>query len=369
MVYDVTNRASFDNVTRWLSEIDKYAREGVNKLLVGNKCDQDESGARQVSKADGMAFAETKSIPFLETSAKMGTFVDTAFLMMAHDIKTKMTSVPERQTGFGGMGGGGGGSGCWYAAGGMSGRQGARRPRRQEEGHGGVVGAPALPLPPRLGCEPSAGRAFGAGPDERARGASPLAAADPLYPRVAGRRIALCMPPNHAGLREMLLLHNLLRCCAPCVCVSSSSSSSLSCVRLLSVLGGGRREGEARRESDRRWQRDRRVRGGGGATATFRGGSVCDSLAARAGTARDVTTQRAAPRGPERAARATRAGRGGTCDVREPARAVVRQSICSTCLAGKGDVVCVARLAAAGAAPMRTAAARRSSTSCRSVWG
>ena len=113
-VYDVTNRASFDNVTRWLSEIDKYAREGVNKLLVGNKCDQDESGARQVSKADGMAFAETKSIPFLETSAKMGTFVDTAFLMMAHDIKQKMTSVgggASRETGFGGKGGGGG-SGC-----------------------------------------------------------------------------------------------------------------------------------------------------------------------------------------------------------------------------------------------------------------
>ena len=114
VVYDVTNRASFDNVTRWLSEIDKYAREGVNKLLVGNKCDQDESGARQVSKADGMAFAETKSIPFLETSAKMGTFVDTAFLMMAHDIKQKMTSVgggASRETGFGGKGGGGG-SGC-----------------------------------------------------------------------------------------------------------------------------------------------------------------------------------------------------------------------------------------------------------------
>ena len=41
-----------------------------------------------------------------------GTFVDTAFLMMAHDIKTKMTSVPggSRDTGF--KGGDGEKKGC-----------------------------------------------------------------------------------------------------------------------------------------------------------------------------------------------------------------------------------------------------------------
>ena len=104
VVYDVTNHTSFDNVTRWLTEIDKYAREGVNKLLVGNKSDQalpEDGGHRQVSTNEGKAFAESRHIPFLETSAKTGTFVDTAFLMMAHDIKTKMTAVPGRDTGFG----------------------------------------------------------------------------------------------------------------------------------------------------------------------------------------------------------------------------------------------------------------------------
>jgi Ras-related protein Rab-1A len=45
VVYDITNRESFNNVKRWLKEIDKYARENVNKLLVANKCAAAQTGA------------------------------------------------------------------------------------------------------------------------------------------------------------------------------------------------------------------------------------------------------------------------------------------------------------------------------------
>merc|ERR1712013_845506 len=39
VVYDVTDMDTFKNVPQWLEEIDRYACENVNKLLVGNKSD------------------------------------------------------------------------------------------------------------------------------------------------------------------------------------------------------------------------------------------------------------------------------------------------------------------------------------------
>nr|CAI5818525.1 unnamed protein product [Callosobruchus analis] len=39
VVYDCTDQDSFNNVKQWLEEIDRYACDNVNKLLVGNKSD------------------------------------------------------------------------------------------------------------------------------------------------------------------------------------------------------------------------------------------------------------------------------------------------------------------------------------------
>eukprot|EP00158_Paraphelidium_tribonemae_P002552 Partr_v1_DN25460_c0_g1_i6_m53728 putative member RAS oncogene family len=87
VVYDVTDNDTFNNVKQWLQEIDRYASEGVNKLLVGNKSDlvQKKAVEYQVAKD----FADQLGIPFLETSAKNATNVEQAFLTMAKQIKDR----------------------------------------------------------------------------------------------------------------------------------------------------------------------------------------------------------------------------------------------------------------------------------------
>ena len=87
IVYDITDRESFDYVKQWLNEIDKYGCEYVNKLLVGNKSDLDNK--RQVDFEEGKAFADQHGIPFLETSAKSSTNVEKSFLTMAGEIKNR----------------------------------------------------------------------------------------------------------------------------------------------------------------------------------------------------------------------------------------------------------------------------------------
>ncbi|KAK9458554.1 ras-domain-containing protein [Lipomyces oligophaga] len=92
IVYDVTDQESFNNVSQWLQEIDRYATEGVNKLIVGNKSDLEDK--RVVEFKDAKEFADKLNIPILETSAKGATNVEQAFLTMARQIKERMGSTP-----------------------------------------------------------------------------------------------------------------------------------------------------------------------------------------------------------------------------------------------------------------------------------
>ena len=79
-MYDVTEVESFNNVKQWLHEIDRYASEGVNKLLVGNKSDL--VVKKQVETQAAKDLADSLSIPFLETSAKSAINVEQAFMTM-----------------------------------------------------------------------------------------------------------------------------------------------------------------------------------------------------------------------------------------------------------------------------------------------
>eukprot|EP00803_Ostreobium_quekettii_P004562 evm.model.scf_1827.6 EVM.evm.TU.scf_1827.6 scf_1827:28562-31705(-) len=92
VVYDVTDQDSFNNVKTWLNEIDRYASENVNKLLVGNKSDL--TAKKVVDYQTAKAFADELGIPFLETSAKNASNVEQAFMTMAQEIKNRMASQP-----------------------------------------------------------------------------------------------------------------------------------------------------------------------------------------------------------------------------------------------------------------------------------
>ncbi|PAV61077.1 hypothetical protein WR25_25325 [Diploscapter pachys] len=91
VVYDITDQESFNNVKQWLQEIDRYACENVNKLLVGNKSDL--TAKRAVDTQAAKEYADQLGIPFLETSAKSSTNVEQAFLTMASEIKSRMGPV------------------------------------------------------------------------------------------------------------------------------------------------------------------------------------------------------------------------------------------------------------------------------------
>ena len=63
VVYDVTDMDSFNNVKQWLQEIDRYATEGVNKLLVGNKSDMSDKKVVEYSVAKVSLFVPMISPP------------------------------------------------------------------------------------------------------------------------------------------------------------------------------------------------------------------------------------------------------------------------------------------------------------------
>lgn len=69
IVYDISNRKSFEKVSHWLNQIEKNKNddEVVNILLLGNKSDKSN---RVVSWDEGNSFAIKNNCVFFETSAK-----------------------------------------------------------------------------------------------------------------------------------------------------------------------------------------------------------------------------------------------------------------------------------------------------------
>ncbi|KAK3093654.1 hypothetical protein FSP39_018529 [Pinctada imbricata] len=91
IVYDVTDKESYQNIMKWVKDVDDYSNERVYKVLVGNKADLENKRAIQYSQAK--SFADEMGVPFLETSAKTSSNVDQAFIFMASDIKSRVDQM------------------------------------------------------------------------------------------------------------------------------------------------------------------------------------------------------------------------------------------------------------------------------------
>jgi GTPase SAR1 family protein len=68
--------------------VEQHATEGVNKILIGNKCDWEDK--RVVSTEQGQQLADELGIPFLEVSAKSNINVEKAFYSLAAGIKKRI---------------------------------------------------------------------------------------------------------------------------------------------------------------------------------------------------------------------------------------------------------------------------------------
>lgn len=76
------------DIRTWYANVEQHASDGVNKILVGNKCDWDDK--RVVSESQARELAEEFGIDYLETSAKSSIRVDDAFFTLARQIKARL---------------------------------------------------------------------------------------------------------------------------------------------------------------------------------------------------------------------------------------------------------------------------------------
>jgi Ras-related protein Rab-1A len=84
LVFDITNRQSFLNVKKWVSEIDKYTDNKSQKILIGNKFDL--NYRREVTYEESVEFADSLGINYIETSAKDNVNIENIFTYLVKNI-------------------------------------------------------------------------------------------------------------------------------------------------------------------------------------------------------------------------------------------------------------------------------------------
>ena len=90
VVYDITNKSSFENIKQWIEDCMNYMPKRGFIVLVGNKCDLEEN--REVSTEEGQQLADLYGILFFETSAKTEYNVKEVFNESSQEIAKRIDS-------------------------------------------------------------------------------------------------------------------------------------------------------------------------------------------------------------------------------------------------------------------------------------
>ncbi|EAX88915.1 small GTP-binding protein, putative [Trichomonas vaginalis G3] len=85
LVFDLTNRQSFDNLQKWIDEGVKYNADWLTSVLIGTKSD----GSVAVTNDEAGKWATKHGIKFFATSAKTGQNIQDAFKSLLSLIKKK----------------------------------------------------------------------------------------------------------------------------------------------------------------------------------------------------------------------------------------------------------------------------------------
>ena len=94
IVYDVTNRESFDHLPYWMEEVQANANRDPVKVMVGNKSDMIDK--RIIGETQGRTYAQQRGYLFSETSAKSGKNVKELFCELAEKVYAKETKEHEK---------------------------------------------------------------------------------------------------------------------------------------------------------------------------------------------------------------------------------------------------------------------------------
>ena len=91
VVFDVTEKKSFESVSKWVECIDKFAKSNVLRFLVGNKTDLDDK--RVVTTEEGKKLAESYGLKYYEISA----LKITGLLEMFEDVAKEYVEIYEQK--------------------------------------------------------------------------------------------------------------------------------------------------------------------------------------------------------------------------------------------------------------------------------